>query len=232
MLRRLRPSRPLALLALLLSLVAPLAAAYLGGDAPDPVLLLPPPPTPGTDEARDDLDQTARVFAQRTPQQVARAQSQRDPTVYCFAPVLGAFFEPGRLPKTNALFARITDEAETAISTAKQHWHRPRPYVVDPARFPDLVMRERSASFPSGHSTRGTLYSIILAELFPAQREALLETGRAIGWARVQIGVHHPSDVYAGRFLGRTLALALLRNPEFQKDLAEVRAEIATVKKD
>ena len=213
---------------LLLVLAASRAAAgYLGAGAPDPLVLLPPPPTAGTDEARADLDNTARVYAQRTPEQVALGRFEADLTPFVFAPVIGDFFQPGRFPKTEALFKAVTAESGAITSAAKKHWDRPRPYVAAPDRFPELVVREPSASYPSGHSTRATLYSLLLAELFPEKRYALLEAGRTAGWVRVQIGVHYPSDVYAGRVLGRALAQAFLRSPEFQQALAEARAELA-----
>lgn len=222
-----RPALALLPVVLLVLSATRAAAGFLGSNAPDPIVLLAPPPTAGTDEARDDLDNTARIFARRTPTQVALGKSEADLTVFAFAPVIGDFFSPGRFPKTEALFKAVSAEASAVTSTAKIHWNRPRPYVADPARFPELVLREPSPSYPSGHSTRGTLYSILLSELFPEKRDALLEAGRTAGWVRVEIGVHYPSDVYAGRVLGRALAQAFLRSPEFQQALAEARAELA-----
>jgi acid phosphatase (class A) len=67
----------------------------------------------------------------------------------------------------------------------------------------------------------------VLAEVFPARRAALLEKGRLIGWTRVEIGVHTPQDIYAGRVLGQALAQAVLRDSAFQQELAAVRAEVA-----
>ena len=40
-------------------------------------------------------------------------------------------------------------------------------------------------------------------------------------------GVHYPSDLAAGQALGEALARALLKNPEVQKTIAELRAETA-----
>jgi acid phosphatase (class A) len=39
-------------------------------------------------------------------------------------------------------------------------------------------------------------------------------------------GGHFPSDVDAGRVLGRRLARTFLANPAFQADLVQVRAEL------
>ena len=40
---------------------------------------------------------------------------------------------------------------------------------------------------------------------------------------RVEVGVHTPQDIYAGRVLGQAIAQALLRDPAFQEDLAAVK---------
>ena len=58
-----------------------------------------------------------------------------------------------------------------------------------------------------------------------------MERGREIGWDRVIGGVHHPSDITAGRVLGLAVARALLRNPDFQTDLEEVKEEYWNFKK-
>jgi acid phosphatase (class A) len=67
----------------------------------------------------------------------------------------------------------------------------------------------------------------VLAELFPEKREAILTIGRDIGWDRVLIGKHFPTDVYAGRVLGQAIVRELRANAAFEHDLANAKAEIA-----
>jgi acid phosphatase (class A) len=45
------------------------------------------------------------------------------------------------------------------------------------------------------------------------------------------IGKHFPTDVYAGRVLGKAIVRELLESPVFQHDLAEARAEAAALAK-
>jgi acid phosphatase (class A) len=205
------------------------ATPYLRSGQPDAVLLLAPPPTAGSAEDKADLETAYRVASTATPEEVARSKDAVKLTVFHFTPVIGPWFQPGKFPKLEALFKEVEVESKAVTSAAKKHWQRMRPYHVDPVRFPHPVEHEKPTdySYPSGHSTRATAYAQILAEIFPDQREALVAQGRAIGWGRVQGGVHYPTDVYAGRVLGQELARDFLASADFQADLAAVKAELA-----
>ena len=224
---------------LVLTLVAaPVRAAekaalrYLGPTAPDVVALLAPPPESGTAEAAADLEEAYLVYHARTAAERAQGLDEVKLTPFHFAPVIGPWFVPGHFPKTEALFKELEREAKAVASTGKKHWQRLRPYHADPARFTDPIEHEERTdySYPSGHSTRGTLYALVLAELFPGKREALLAKGRETGWLRVLGGVHYPTDIYAGRVLGQALARDFIHSDSFQRDLAEVRTELAAAK--
>ena len=208
---------------------APAQVSYLADSHTDVLSLLAPPPAAGSAEDKADLETAYAVASAATPEEVAAAKDAVKLTVFHFAPAIGPWFQPGKLPKLEALFKEIEVESKAVTSKGKKHWQRQRPYIVDPVRFPHAVEHEKPTdySYPSGHSTRGTVYALVLAELFPAQREALIAKGREIGWGRVQGGVHYPTDVYAGRVLGQALARDFLASPSFQNDLAEVKAELA-----
>ncbi|HWI56870.1 MAG TPA: phosphatase PAP2 family protein, partial [Bacillota bacterium] len=118
----------------------------------------------------------------------------------------------------------VKKEIGGIIDQPKDHWKRRRPYQVDEQL--NLGQPEKSFSYPSGHSTRGTVYSLVLAEVFPEKQEAILAIGRDIGWDRVLIGKHFPTDIYAGRVLGKAIVRELLASPAFQRDVAQARAEV------
>ncbi|MDB6127789.1 MAG: hypothetical protein JWM35_1685 [Verrucomicrobia bacterium] len=212
---------------------APLSAKtpanYLSPNQPDVLALLAPPPVNGSDEDRADLESSFAVASTATPAQLALAQDEDKLTIFQLTASAVPWLQPGKFPKTEALFTEIEAETKPVTSRGKKYWQRLRPYHVDPARFPHAIEHEKPTDFgyPSGHSTRGTLFAFLLAELFPAQREALLAKGREAGWLRVRGGVHYPTDIYAGRVLGQALAREFLASPEFQNDLADVRAELA-----
>jgi len=228
--------RRLALTAGVLLVLAsvPLHAAgpYLGSNAPDAIALLPPPPPAGSPEDVADREMAFRVYSAHTPEQFELGVAEERLSIYQLTTSVGVWFQPGKFPKTDALFKQVEAELYPIAKRAKLEWKRPRPYVADPARFNDVIEHETNPSpgYPSSHATRGALYSLLLVELFPEHRDAILAKGREAGWLRVQGGVHTPIDTYAGRTLGQAVAQALLRSPAFQQDLIEAKAEIAAAK--
>jgi acid phosphatase (class A) len=217
---------------LLLALsVAPTLAAgpYLGSGAPDAIQLLPPPPAPGSVEDIADRETTYRIYSARTPEQVALAQAQQHLNVFHLTTMI-AWFQPGRFPKTEALFKQVETESYPISGRAKKIWQRARPYQAEPTRYPQVIEQDAkpSSGYPSGHATRATMLALILVELFPEHRDAILAKAQESSWLRIQGGVHTPLDIYAGRTLGQAIAQAFLRNAEFQYDLAEAKAELAT----
>jgi acid phosphatase (class A) len=217
----------LALTLLLLLFVAPRLLAdsyYLAPDRPDGIALLAPPPEVGSAEAAADLASARAIFKGRTPAEAARAAKDSSLSIFLFAPAIGPFFQPGNLPKTEALFKKVKKDIGAPINIPKDHWKRRRPYQLDEQL--SLGPLEPSYGYPSGHSTRGTVHALLLAELFPERKAAILAIGRNIGWDRVLIGKHFPTDVYAGRVLGQAMVRELLASPAFQRDLAEAKAEV------
>jgi acid phosphatase (class A) len=214
-------------LALGLLCLAPLRAAgpYLHGL--DWQALLPAPPALHGPEDRADRDEAYAVYEARTPEDVRRAKAEHKVTLLAFAPAIGRGLKPGQYPKLEALFADLETEVKAVVDAGKDHWARPRPFQDDPQRFSEPGDPEKSAGYPSGHSTRGTVWALVLAEIFPGQREAILAKGRLIGWTRVEVGVHTPLDIYAGRVLGQAIFQELMRDPAFRADLAAVKAEVA-----
>ncbi len=207
--------------------VAPLRAAGPYVHGVDSLTLLAPPSVQHTPEDDADRETAFRVYSGRTAADVARGKAEHKVTLQAFAPALGADFAPGKYPRLEALFKELEGEAKPVVDAGKDHWQRLRPFVADPVRFSDPGDPEKTASYPSGHATRGAFLALILAEVFPEHRAALIDRGRLIGWTRVEIGVHTPQDIYAGRVLGQALAQAVLRDSAFQQELAAVRAEVA-----
>lgn len=229
-----------ALICFALLVATPLRSAdikYLTpATVPDGSLLLPAPPEPGSAEEREDSEMAFRVYSTRTPEDVALGKAENRFTVFGFAKIAGPWFRPENCPKTAALFQQVESETRWATTDVKSHFKRPRPCNAEPERFADPIETGKgkssgpsSYSYPSGTTTRGTVFAFLAIELFPEKRDALIAKARAIGWLRIQGGVHYPLDVYAGRVWGQALARAFLASAEFQHDLAEAKAEIAAI---
>ncbi len=213
-------------LCLWLVIVLPLAAEpyYLAPGQPDGVALLAPPPLPGSAEEAADLASACAVFKARTEAEQARAFKDASLSIFLFAPAIGPRFQPGQLPRTEALFQKVKADISEPLNRAKDHWKRLRPYELDSKL--TLGRPEKSFGYPSGHATRGMVHALLLAELFPGQKEPILAIGRDIGWDRVLIGKHFPTDIYAARVLAQALVREFMASPAFQRDLADARAEV------
>ncbi len=210
----------------LLSVLPLRAEQYLRPNQPDGIALLAPPPVADSPEQAADLATARAVFKARTAEELARANKDANLSLFNFAPAIGDFFQPGKFPKMEAFLDGVKTNISDTINVTKNHWNRLRPYQVDKELW--IGKPEKSSSYPSGHSTRGTVQALLLAELFPEKREKILEIGRNIGWDRVLIGKHFPTDVVAGRVLGQAIVRELKANPHFQRDFAEVKKEIQT----
>ena len=61
-------------------------------------------------------------------------------------------------------------------------------------------------SFPSGHTMHAVCFTTMLIEFYPPAALLLIPFTIAIGFSRVILGLHYPSDVAAGALLGWVVA--------------------------
>jgi acid phosphatase (class A) len=202
------------------------APHYIDPATVDPRALLPDPPANGCPTTLKEIDLILRKQAVRTPEEVARIKQEVHLNVYLFENVLGSWFTAKNLPLTAALFDHVDADIYPVIESAKKDWDRPRPFLQDKRVHPPIDL-PKNAAYPSGHSTVGNLDALILAELAPDLKSAILARGRQIGDDRVIAGVHFPSDVAAGRTLARDLFARFMASTAFQADLAKAKAEVA-----
>jgi acid phosphatase (class A) len=195
---------------------------------PDGVALLPPPPAAGSVEEAADLAEVQAVFHARTPAELERATKDSSLAFSLFRSAIGPVFDLDKLPKTDSLMQQVKNEIQSTINLPKDSFKRKRPYQLDDTL--NMGKPEPSFGYPSGHSTRGTVYAMVLAELFPEKKDAILQIGRDIGWDRVLIGKHFPTDIYAGRVLGQAIVHELLASKNFQQDFSAAKEEIAAAR--
>ena len=131
-------------------------------------------------------------------------------TLMTIVVVLGLLFHRKR--REGIIVATTAISAQTSIEILKFLYDRPRPGPVPPP------IHAYTASFPSGHTTESTAIFLTVATVI-ASLEAkdnikiLAYTAAtfvilAIGFSRVYLGMHWPTDVLGGWALGTAWALA------------------------
>ena len=72
--------------------------------------------------------------------------------------------------------------------------------------FRSFIRPSDQFSFPSGHTSCAFLFAVFLAHLFPVLSPVLMVWAASIGFARVFLGVHFPTDTLMGALLGSSIA--------------------------
>ena len=99
--------------------------------------------------------------------------------------------------------------------------------MVDPSLASGKL--EKTFSYPSGHSTESAVLALVLADLLPEKKDAIQAEARLIGWHRIEIARHYPTDIYAGKVYALAIFNALKASPAYQKDFAAAKAELTAV---
>jgi acid phosphatase (class A) len=169
------------------------------------------------------------VFAAASSNDMAAAYSEKSFSVFNFAEAAGPFLVEEKLPKTTRFFEKVQSDAAAVTDTGKDYFKRPRPYSTDPSLANGKL--EKSFSYPSGHSTESMTLALVLADLLPDRSDAIIAHARQMGWHRVQIARHYPTDIYAGRVLAMAIVKQFKKSDEFNKEFAEVKAELDAARK-
>ncbi len=221
------------------SVIALDARGYLDPAAlPDSLALVPPPPADGSPGmALDAAVATRMLELQGTPRwQQARTDAALafPAAANQFSCALGIEVSQQRTPHLMRLLGRTLLDASSATSAAKTRYQRPRPFVSNHAAVctpeDDASLRGNGA-YPSGHTSIGWAWGLVLAEAAPERGAALLLRGRQFGDSRLVCNVHWQSDVVQGRVMGAATVAALHGNAEFRADLQAARREIESARK-
>ena len=187
--------------------------------------IIPPPPAHGSPAEQADLDGVLAMQDHPTRQELEHAEKTVTFSVFSFSEVLGPTFTAGSYPETARFFNRLEATANDPKSFLKDKYRRARPYNSFPGLVKELVTEERGYSYPSGHSTRAWLFALVLGDLDPRHRNALLASAMQVCNDRVIGGMHYPSDMMASRVLAEEIHRLLLKNPDFIKDLEKLRSD-------
>jgi acid phosphatase (class A) len=187
--------------------------------------LLAPPPPQNSDQTKKELEEILQYQKNRDSAAITRAVADQMVSISRFASVLGPKFNEKDLPITAAFFDKILDNAKLIVDPSKDFWKRPRPYIFDTLVKPCLD-KPTNASYPSGHSSLGNLFTIILANMVPEKNAEIFNRGWEFALNRVIGGVHYRSDIEAGRIAATVIAAELFKNKKFITDFNKAKAEV------
>lgn len=102
-----------------------------------------------------------------------------------------------------------------AYKLIKRSSGRERPYVEHADQVDCAMLPLDRYSFPSGHTLHAVSFSIVLCNYFPPMVWVLLPFATLVALSRMILGLHYPSDVLAGAFIGSGLALVSFDLPFF-----------------
>ena len=102
-------------------------------------------------------------------------------------------------------------ESQHYILILKYHYNRPRPtQVAERLGKPlnkTLTPSARSPSFPSGHAAQASLIATVMSRMYPRFKGQFNLVADSIERSRLESGLHFPSDIVAGRALGKHLGI-------------------------
>lgn len=144
----------------------------------------------------------------------------------------------GDLPKTSALFSRVTKNLDTH-DAAKEHYNYLRPYVrlgfvgdggrIYESQDGSYAGLATSGSYPSGHTYSGYEAGTVLATLLPELAPSILARTSEYGNNRLILGFHYPLDVMGGRIGAQATVAHRWADPDFAKLLTQAHTEMENV---
>jgi acid phosphatase (class A) len=212
-------------------------AGYLNPEVlPNSLELLPPPPAEDSAAMALDEEVSRKSFTLRdTPRWILAAEDANlmfPEAAGTFSCALGIPVTEEDMPHLYMLLRRTLTDAGLSTYTAKNHYKRARPFMVnnEPTCKPeeeDLLRKD--GSYPSGHTAIGWAWALILTEIAPDRADAIFSRGRAFGESRIICNVHWHSDVTEGRFMGAAAVAQMHADPAFREELEAAKAEYAII---
>lgn len=164
-----------------------------------------PYPAIGTSAEKKDIEELLYYQKTRTPEDCALAAKEENSSIEAFFGGPDGLLTPDEVKQVRRKLTLLTIKTGAEIYFIKTKYSRPRPYITHPEIRPCIAL-ENSKSYPSGHATISRLYARVLGVIFPERKNQFLERADVIAFHRVLGGVHHPSDIEAGKIFGDALA--------------------------
>ena len=202
-------------------------------ELPNLIKCLPAPPAFNSPEFAYDVQRYQWGKIQRLDPERA-AIAKRD-AVWSYAALFAEFNIPFGMVISKTETPEIWKLLETSLTTTdpmrvepKAYYHRLRPFEMYDEHLlsPETEVEVRGeGSYPSGHTTRGWLTALLLAEINPARADTIFARGWMYGESRVIEGAHWQSDVDASRVAASIGYAALQTSPAFREQMEKAKAE-------
>ncbi len=198
--------------------------------------ILPAPPVGAAATATDEAVSRAALRLRWTPRWTLAASDANvnfPEAAGVYSCAVGAPISAKDTPYLYQILRRAASDAGYAGDSAKDFYRRNRPFVINkqaPCTPEEMNSPGTDRSYPSGHSSTGTVWALILAELAPDRTVQVLRRGQAYAESRVVCNMHWQSDTVQGRFVGTYSYTRLQASPEFQADMRAARKELDDVR--
>lgn len=130
--------------------------------------------------------------------------------IYIFLPVI-LFWKGGKTGKIVAVLLIITviiaDQTSSSIIKPLVNRLRPCHTLVD---INLLVPCGGGKSFPSSHAVNNFAEAVILSHFYSQYKWICYTIASMVAFSRVYVGVHYPSDIIGGAFIGIIIALIVI----------------------
>lgn len=203
----------------------------------DSVAMLPPPPAPGSAAfASDEAVRAAAAKLKGTPRwELAAVDAEliKPSMLQTFSCALGVPVNQADTPNLARLLRRTLSDGSLSTRGAKVRYQRVRPFVAhgEGTCLPhDEEGLRKNGSYPSGHTAIGWTQALVLAQVSPANADALFARGLAFGESRVVCNAHWRSDIIGGRVVAAATFALLQNNATYRRDVDLAAADVARAK--
>ena len=126
--------------------------------------------------------------------------------MFWYAMVVLVWLQKGFAFGLQLLYVLLGGSVGTVIyKILKKTTVRPRPYQVHQV----IILGERPLdhfSFPSGHTLHAVMATTVLGYIQPIMLLIMMPFTLLVALSRMVLGLHYPSDVIVGAFIGATVA--------------------------
>jgi hypothetical protein len=176
---------------------------------------LPPPPAPESAAARAEIDELARRQQARTPATMEASRRWQRSASIIWNEAARDLVAKHRIDvlaasRVYALLGVAQHDACVGAFRNKYRFQRPAPHLTSTRLRAAEEVPVGQPAYPCAHTAIAEASAAVLGHLFPVNRRSLEARAGAHGESRLTLGACAPSDVEAGRTLGRKVGAAVV----------------------